>query len=199
MPFIDGVFIPDGTKESVQIDSTGRRFAGFRGAADLAGQFIWAGGPMPPYPTEIAGVDYTSSGHGMLLLHANNAITFDLDAIRDAYPQAKVLRFHGWVANVEIVSARGEDAWADAWVIIDGKERFKRRELTSWSGALRVAVPIAPRDRFLTLAATDGGNGLHNDWIVFCDPRLELVTTEGDESEHRKDGLGPKEVKQQAE
>ena len=39
-----------------------------------------------------------------------------------------------------------------------------------------VAVPLAENDRFLTLAATDGGNGIESDSIIFGDPRLELVS-----------------------
>ena len=37
-------------------------------------------------------------------------------------------------------------------------------------------MPIYDKDRFLTLAATDGGDGIHFDWIIFGDPRLEMVS-----------------------
>ena len=39
------------------------------------------------------------------------------------------------------------------------------------------SVPLGENDRFLTLAATDGGDGIDCDWIVFGDPRLELLLT----------------------
>ena len=46
MPLIDGVFIPDGTKEEVQVDSAGHMFDGFQGTANATWQHVWAGGPM---------------------------------------------------------------------------------------------------------------------------------------------------------
>ena len=35
---------------------------------------------------------------------------------------------------------------------------------------------LQPEDRFLTLAVTDGGDGVGNDWAVFAEPLLELAT-----------------------
>ena len=85
-PFVDGVFIPDGTKEEVQVDSAGHTFDGFRRADKRTWQPIWAGPPMrgQDYPTKLWGVEYNSPGHGLIFLHASNAITFDLEAIRRA-------------------------------------------------------------------------------------------------------------------
>ena len=45
---------------------------------------------------------------------------------------------------------------------------------------------IGPQDHFLTLVATDGGNGILWDWIMFGDPRLELL------------GVGGREVQREA-
>jgi hypothetical protein len=42
---------------------------------------------------------------------------------------------------------------------------------------MRVVVPIGDNDRFLTLVATDGGNGYQQDHIIFGDPQLELLPT----------------------
>ena len=47
-------------------------------------------------------------------------------------------------------------------------------------GAFSIALPIIDKDRFLTLVATDSGNGLSADWVLFGDPRLELLTTQLD-------------------
>jgi hypothetical protein len=186
MPLVDGVFIPDGSKESVQVDSTGRRSDGFRGGADAAGQYIWAGGTMPPYPTTIGGVDYATANHGVLLLHANNAITFDLEAMRRATPGCRVLQFRAVVGNVETASQNGDDVLADVWVLVDGRKRFTRRAINRWNGAMPIALPLGGQDRFLTLAATDGGNGVSCDWIVFGDPRLELSLPETNERNSEK-------------
>jgi hypothetical protein len=56
--------------------------------------------------------------------------------------------------------------------------RFKRREITNFNGAMPINIPIAKNDRFLTLVATDGGNTIAGDWIMFGDPRLELAPDE---------------------
>ena len=41
-----------------------------------------------------------------------------------------------------------------------------------------INIPIARNDRFLTLVATDGGNTIAGDWIMFGDPRMELTPAE---------------------
>jgi hypothetical protein len=49
----------------------------------------------------LGGVDYSSPGHGMIALHTNKGITFDLDAIRRANPGYKLLRFRA-VAGIAV-------------------------------------------------------------------------------------------------
>ena len=48
--------------------------------------------------------------------------------------------------------------------------RFRRREINGCSGAFPIVFPVAENDRFLTLAASDSGNGRGGDWILFGDP-----------------------------
>jgi hypothetical protein len=125
--------------------------------------------------TRLGVVDYASSGHSSLLLHASAGITFDLEAIRRANPGQKLVRFRAVAGNVETVSARGESVWADFRVVVDGRLRHRRREINAYNGALPVIIPLDPTDRFLTIAATDGGNGIRCDWILFGDPQLDLT------------------------
>ena len=40
-----------------------------------------------------------------------------------------------------------------------------------------INIPIGDNERFLTLAATDGGHEIDYNWITFGDPRLELLST----------------------
>ena len=181
LKYVDGVFIPDGRRGPVQIDSAGHAFPDFPETCNVTAFNIWAGGVIftadgdpPRLRTELGGVDYASSGHGLLFLHANNGITFSLDAIRRANPNYKLLRFRATAGNTEAAPEQGPPAWADLWVLVDGQERFKRREINHYSGALPVVIPIHPNDRFLTLVATDGGDGDRWDWTMFGDPRLEL-------------------------
>ena len=174
IPFVDGVFIPDGGKDKVQVDSAGHVFDLFRGTTSATWQYVWAGGAMPAgqkCPTTVGDVDYASPGHGLLFLHASNAITFDLEAIRRANSGFKLLRFRAAAANREPGEHGG---LADIWVLVDGQSRF-RRQVNNYSGVSAIMVPIGEKDRFLTLAATDGRNGIAQDWIIFGDPRLELL------------------------
>lgn len=183
LPLVDGVFIPDGRSDAVQTDSAGHTFAGFGATANRTAGYFWAGGTIPTavdHPrtvnTRLGNVDYASAGHGLLFLHANKGITFDLDAVRRANPGSNVVRFRSTAGNTETVSAEGLAVSADVWVLVDGQRRFQRRDIDGAAGEFSIVVPLRGGDRFLTLAATDGGNDIGNDWILFGDPRLELAT-----------------------
>jgi hypothetical protein len=189
MPLVDGVFIPHDRKKPVQVDSAGHAFADFGVKENATWQHIWAGGVMrqPIYPTKVGDIDYAVKPHGLLLLHANAAVTFDLEAIRRASPGCTLSRFRAIVANVEQYSQNGPAVSADLRVLVDGQSRFQRREISGYSGAIPASVPLSASDRFLTLVATDGGNGISGDLGFFGDPRLELLRTEMNE---RSDSAG---------
>jgi hypothetical protein len=185
LPFVDGVFIPDGSRGPVQIDSTGRTFDEFGPTSNRTAYSVWPGGGIPSgdpgqlVSTELAGVDYASPGHGLLLLNANKGITFDLDAVRRANPGCKIVRFLAMTGNTENSERQGakmRDAvlTADLWILVDGQVRFRRREINGYSGGVPAKISIGNHDRFLTLVGTEGGNGTYYDWIIFGDPRLEL-------------------------
>jgi len=181
IPFVDGVFIPDGGKKTAQTDSTGRTFAGFRSTANTTFQYIWAGRPTRDcYPSKVGGVDYASPGHGLLLLHANSAITFDLADIRYAYRHAKLLRFRAVTADTGTYDYA---CYADVWVLVDGEQRFLRR-LCKADGAVPIVVPLDDREHFLTLAVTDANDGAGKDWVIFGDPRLELSPRDTEDHKH---------------
>jgi hypothetical protein len=93
---------------------------------------------------------------------------------------AKLLRFRATAGNTENESGEGLLRTGDVWVLVDGKVRFRRREINGYNGGFAVAFAIHQSDRFLTLVATDAGNGIAGDWIVFGDPRLELLPAKTD-------------------
>jgi hypothetical protein len=180
---IDGVFIPDGRAGPVQVESTGHTFEGFPNSDNRSPGYIWAGGAVPlpptrptPIPTVLNNVDYSTDGHGLLWLPPNKGITFDLDAIRRANPGRRVLRFRSTAGNTYLSTTGGNGREsADLWVLVDGRVRFQRRDIELSQGAFSMSVPIGEKERFLTLATTDGGNDVANDWTMFGDPRLELL------------------------
>ncbi len=197
LPFVDGVFIPDGGKNAVQVDSADNMFAGFPDTTSKTWKPIWAGGKLPTDPPSKAafgGIDYAAPPHCLLFMHANNGITFDLEAIRRANPGSRLLRFRAAAGSSSeaMYSAGGAKVSADLWVLVDGQVRFERHEIDGYSGAFQVLIAINDDDRFLTLATTDGGitdygvNGVYGDWTMFGDPRLVLRQVDADEPKHKR-------------
>ena len=183
LPFVDGVFVPDGSRGPVQVDSGGHVCDLFTKTANVTAGYIWAGGLIPVekseyhIPTTLRGVDYASSGHGLLFMHANKGITFDLDAIRRANHGWKLSRFRAVAGNL-IGESMTDLGLVDFWVIVDGQVRFQRYAVNGSSGAFVINFRIGESDRFLTLAATNNTNsstGISGDWTMFGDPRLELA------------------------
>ena len=179
LPLVDGVLIPDGSAGPVQIDSAGHTFDDFGPTDNHTAGPIWAGGVLPAGErTALGGVDYAAPGHRVLGMHANKGITFDLQAIRRANPDQQLVRFRAIVGNTELISQSGQSVFTDVCILVDGQVRFRRREINNYSGAMPVNIRIGKNDRFLTLVATDGGDTIAHDWIIFGDPRLELAPAE---------------------
>ena len=188
IPFVDGVFIPDGRSGPVQVDSAGHTCDWFLETCNNGYGHIWAGASVAHVgPSVLDGVDYASPGRGALFLHANKGITFDLEAIRRANTGWRALRFLATAGNTETASREGRDGLnADFAVIVDGQARFVRRQINGISRAFKVAVAIREKDRFLTLAATDCDGVLNCDHILFGDPRIELIEMVSRDAESRE-------------
>ena len=175
-PFVDGVFIPSPGKGPVQLDSAGHSFTGFSSTTGTSWGYIWAGGPYVASHTFGArlmrGLDYSTRWHSLLGMHANKGITFDLDAIRRANPGCKLTLFSAVTGRVVFEEHTGKSG---VWVFVDGHARFCREQITQEDGELKVAVALDDKSRFLTLVATDGGDGITFDVVIFGDPKLVLV------------------------
>lgn len=184
LPFVDGVFIPNGDAGSVQIDSAGDTFADFGRTSNSTAGHIWAGGVLPgedqrkwfQVPAKLGGIDFSAPNHTVLGMHANKGITFDLEAIRRVDPGWKITGFRAMAGNTGV-------AGAELWVLVDGHLRFRRRDVTVSNGAFPAIIPICDSERFLTLAATDGGRGIPCCWTMFGDPQLELLSYSGNQDQ----------------
>lgn len=169
VPFVDGVFIPEGQngKAVIPVSSSGITITGLPTTSGKAWDAI-RNGPVASQHSPVAGgIDFTKDGRSLLGLHANAGITFDLAAIREATGE-KGMRL---TAQLAYFGQEGANT-ADVWVFLDGKEGFVRRGLGRKNGLVAVDLPIAEGVRFLTLVATDGGNGYGHDQIGFGDARL---------------------------
>lgn len=176
---VDGCFVPDGSRGLTTVDSAGHLFA-FPASSDFSINFIWTGGAIPWFTTKgmstvLKGEDYSTSNHSILCLHSNNAITIDLNMVRRLHPDVDLSRFHCLVGNSYTNGFRGElgvDPLADVYVLIDGQSRFERRRFNPSAGEFDVDLSIRSTDRFMTLATTDGGDGIDDDWVLWVDPHL---------------------------
>ena len=95
---------------------------------------------------------YMPEHRGLLALTPNAGLTFDLRAIRKAHP--------GIVGPLRVQAHAGlahPEGLADILVFVDGQLKLQRMGLRQKDGVIRVDVQLAPSDKFLTLASTDGG------------------------------------------
>ena len=178
--FIDGVFIPCNANGAFVVNSYENLFDIDYKLCDTG----WGGVinvPSKVMDTEIylGGQKYGVKGSNALFMHANAGITFDLDKIRQAYSASTIKEFTAQYGICDGASPSPEFAFADFWVLVDGKQRFVKRGVKEGTSDY-LSVSISPSDRFLTLMTTDGGvEGIegrpaYNDWCLFGKPELVL-------------------------
>jgi hypothetical protein len=112
-------------------------------------------------------------------MHANNALTLDLDAIRRLYPDRNLVNFqcrvgNSFAPNPNPSGAKPPKRDAGVRVLVNGVVRAEKRRLTYQGGAASIQVLLLKGDRFLTIAVTDEGTKILNDWIMCVDAKLEL-------------------------
>ncbi|HEX3357370.1 MAG TPA: FecR domain-containing protein, partial [Tepidisphaeraceae bacterium] len=181
LPVIDGVFVPNGSRGPTLIDSARDLFS-FPATTGIIVNHIWTGGAIPWFHspairTDIAGVDYSQLPHGILCIHSNGGLTFNLANIRRLYPGRSLARFHCTVGNSYVNGTLNETGFnprADVYVIVDGKVRQERRQFTNQDGVFTIDVPLQKTDRFMSLATTDGGDDINDDWVLWLDPQIQL-------------------------
>ena len=189
---VDGVFVPNGSKGPNQVDSIGRRFDQFPTTTGKS----WSGAIMARRPSSEHNlspmrIDFQDGiygyvnwlhvaskaeelcpdNRGLIGIHANGGITFDLHAIRRQYPNHEALCFRALVGNLEAKPERYE---AEAWVIIDGEQRYHRSGFSREDGPDLIEIPLHSKDRFLVLAATDSDGDTAFDWVTFGDAVVEM-------------------------
>lgn len=175
--FVDGVFIPDGENghAEIPVNSTGTTVTGLPKTSGNAWDMIRNGPVASQHSTILGGIDFIDGQHSLLGLHANAGITFDVGAMRNSLianseDSQGVLRFTAQLGYFGAVG--GYDA--DAWVFVDGKLTEHIPKLKRDDGLRRIDIEFTPSSRFLTLIATDGGNGFSMDQIGFGDPVIRL-------------------------
>ncbi len=195
-PYVDSVIIPDGgDQQSVTISTQGTLADGIPDTSGMAWDAIRFGPVNQQGSTTIGSIQFGNSGetsqtdHTMIGLHANAAITFSLKPIAQTLegrnsvsePSLKTNSMDG-LSFQSLIGYGGRpndpsSTFADAWVLIDGKVVFHVEKLNANSGKIELNIPIPSEATFLTLIATDGGNGIAFDQVFFGDPRVTLTST----------------------
>ncbi len=115
------------------------------------------------------GDEYMPDNRGLLALHANAGITFDLREICQAHPDVlRPVLFRAFAGRAH------QQGLANIWVFVDGRLNYQRLQLRQQDSPVRVDVELGPGDRFLTLVSTDADRDTGNDWVVFGDPVLHV-------------------------
>lgn len=173
---VDGVFVPDGAQGlPVTISSTGIQVSDLPDTSGATWDHVLNGKVSSQDLTELDGVDYGAAPHRLLGFHANKGITFDLDALRES-GRGREFRFRTVVGY----GGKDETLRADVFVYVDGALRAARRTFGNKAGGTPVEFDIQSEERFLTLVATDGGDGIGFDQVFFGNPELvarDLGTT----------------------
>ena len=120
-------------------------------------------------------------------MHANQGITFDLDAFRKTVGSLNLVRFVARAGISETVQDYPQLSVRDAegritlpmasfFVLVDGAVRFEKIDATPTEAATAIEVALTAQDRFLTLITTQGGDimGINEDWTLFAEPVLQI-------------------------
>lgn len=170
--FIEGVFVPDGGAGPVTITSSGLTVNDLPDTSGQAWDSIRNGPVNSQFSTELAGTNFDASGHSLLSLHANCGLTFDLTELHQA----------GLPSNTMLKARAGyfgqtPKSGASLFIYIDGKRVWAKEGLGRHDGLADVAVPIPQEAQWLTLVATDHGNGIGHDQICLADASLSVPRT----------------------
>lgn len=165
--FVDGVVLPNGSS-TVPISSTGLIAEKVPATSGHTWDAIRNGHLSAQVSMTLAGIDYSQKGHSILGLHANSAITFDLEAIRKhhGYATLRLTATAGFGAN-----KAAQSSLADVSLYLDGRLQFRRQKITK-DTVVPIELDLPTTARFLTLMATDGGDGIGSDLLFFGDPQL---------------------------
>ena len=168
--FIKGVFLPNAGEDGKASLKVTEKIVlkDFPVTSGLSWDAIRNGPLNAQVHSRIQDVDYASEGHSVLGLHGNSGVVFDLAAIRKT-SGLETLRFTAMVGFGANVAAA--NSLADFAVYADGERVLYRAKLRK-TDSLAVELQLPASTQFLTLMATDGGDGIGSDLLFLGDARL---------------------------
>jgi hypothetical protein len=177
LPYVDGIFTPDGDPSPWRISTRGHTFVSRPDSDTSLPGAIMNGWPYEELPF----VDPPADPNGASLartaylsMWGSQGITFDLDRIREDLVGAQIERFtaRAGIAN----SHRTGRIDTGLWVLADGQVRFAQKGVQP-KETIDIEVALDSKARFLTLVTTARGAtpmDSSENWYVFQNPVLEL-------------------------
>ena len=174
---VDGVFIPK--SGSTVISSTGLKISDLPKTGGQTWDYFRYGPSGGATVNTIDGVDYNKAPNGLLALHANKGITFDLNVLRTTFgfqeAAFQAVFGHG--------GAKGQST-VDFFIYLDGKRVLQREQFAAQQKGLAIDLPLPARARFLTLIVTEGGQGLSHDQAILGNPRIAIANRTAKDKQH---------------
>lgn len=200
-PFLDAVFTPNPSLGPVRVSTGGHLFNDCPPCFSDAAYNLIAGvshelemGP-DAADEQVLRPTNAPASTPMLLMHANLGLTFDLQAIRAAFPGNAILAFKarcGYLKKIPafhtqdtvrqwLAAHHGDPDYvprSDFFVLLDGEKRFETLDVTYKDEWVTIDIPLSSSDRFLTLITSDGSDDdpTYN-WTMFIEPVLELAAS----------------------
>ncbi len=169
--FVDGTFVPNNTTTAAVIDGAGNTYD-FDPQTSGGYHNPWRNGlnmdTDPSGANELPDFNGDPNNHSLLSGHANKGITFDLDEVR----RATGVEPYQFTAYAGDSRPKGGGS-ISYFVFLDGTLVASGLNMTNDEDF--IFVPLAPSDRYLTLAISDANNGIGSDHGYFGDPFLHLV------------------------
>ena len=194
-PAIDGTFVPDGGRGPVVVSSKGHVFEDCPDTTGDTWGGIMNGGWQPDpdkekYRLRLSGVEFGVLNHPAIGMHSNQGITFDLNAIRKQISGfhitqltsifglsecATFQRNYGINTSKISLQDRISNAQVNLLVLVDGKPRFSKYDVTRGDGKVPFFIDIHDKDQFLTLIITEGSDqNIEFDWSLLAYPFLKI-------------------------
>ncbi len=199
-PLIDGVFVPEADGIATQYNSEGGKIDLPSTSGDSWGP-IWSRRRLEPEVEnsvfsgqdqdfwgrtafECATARLATAADGILGLHSNVGITFNLRSVRRlAACESTDIRLVGSVTNLDnshTMDHPVDPSRVDARVYVDGELCYSRLDFGRSDGDEAFEIPLPLSARYLTIVTSDADGSLHHDHVVLVDPRIEPVDSQSD-------------------
>ena len=157
--FVDGVFVPVIKQTMTKVSSIGDQFSTPELEGNYTHEIVAFNGLIKEYFRSIPNVVLDGRLYDdtdVLMIHSNSGITFDLNAIRNAYPEFDIRSFKTLACiSQQLEELQKRVPYVDFFVLIDGKMVHESKDVGADNGGISLEIDIDQNDRYLTFMVTD--------------------------------------------